>query len=118
MALSTCCLSIQQFPVSRLVHPADTLCDAHQVGLKTPRRFCLRQFRKASKKLRALILNVFCQVCAYNRKYAIRLLNGPAPQKPTSVHKTRSPSYPAKVISVLAQPPACVGFHIKLTTFF
>jgi hypothetical protein len=60
------------------------------------------RYRKASKELRALILNEFCQVCGYHRKYAIRLLNGPAPQKPSSVHKTRSPSYPAKVISVLS----------------
>ena len=60
------------------------------------------RYRKASKELRALILNEFCQVCGYHRKYAIRLLNGPAPQKPSFVHKTRSPSYPAKVISVLS----------------
>ena len=60
------------------------------------------RYRKVSKKLRALILNEFCQVCGYHRKYAIRLLNGPAPQKPTAQHKTRPPSYPAKVISVLS----------------
>ena len=60
------------------------------------------RYRKASKELRALILNEFCQVCGYHRKYAIRLLNGPAPQKPAARHKTRPPSYPAKVISVLS----------------
>ena len=60
------------------------------------------RYRKVSKELRALILNEFCQVCGYHRKYAIRLLNGPAPQKPTAQRKTRSPSYPAKVISVLS----------------
>lgn len=60
------------------------------------------RYRRASKELRTLILNEFCQVCGYHRKYAIRLLNGPAPQKPTSLHKTRPPSYPAKVISVLS----------------
>ena len=60
------------------------------------------RYRKVSKELRALILNEFCQVCGYHRKYAIRLLNGPAPQKPTARHKTRPPSYPAKVISVLS----------------
>jgi hypothetical protein len=59
------------------------------------------RYRKASKELRSLILNEFCQVCGYNRKYAIRLLNAPAPQKPTARRKTRSPSYAAKVISVL-----------------
>ncbi len=40
------------------------------------------RYRKVSKELRALILNEFCQVCGYHRKYAIRLLGGPAPQKP------------------------------------
>ena len=60
------------------------------------------RYRKASKEIRALMLNEFCQVCGYNRKYAIRLLNGPAPQKPTALRKTRSPSYPAKVISMLS----------------
>jgi hypothetical protein len=32
------------------------------------------RYRKVSKELRALILNEFCQVCGYHRKYAIRLL--------------------------------------------
>jgi hypothetical protein len=32
------------------------------------------RYRKVSKELRALILDEFCQVCGYNRKYAIRLL--------------------------------------------
>jgi hypothetical protein len=60
------------------------------------------RYRKASKELRALILNEFCQVCGYNRKYAIRLLNGPAPQKPKPHPKTRRPTYGSKVISALS----------------
>ena len=40
------------------------------------------RYKRVSKPLRARILDEFCQVCGYNRKYAIRLLNGPAPQKP------------------------------------
>lgn len=32
------------------------------------------RYRIASKKAKALILDEFCQVCGYNRKYAIRLL--------------------------------------------
>lgn len=61
------------------------------------------RYRKASKELRSLILNEFCQVCGYHRKYAIRLLNGPAPQKPTKPRpKTRRPTYGAKVISLLS----------------
>jgi len=35
------------------------------------------RYRKASKPLRSRILDEFCQVCGYNRKYAIRLLSGP-----------------------------------------
>jgi hypothetical protein len=60
------------------------------------------RYRKASKELRTLILNEFCHVCGYHRKYAIRLLNGPAPQKPASARTTRRPTYSAKVISVLS----------------
>jgi hypothetical protein len=60
------------------------------------------RYRKASKPLRVLILNEFCHVCGYHRKYAIRLLNGPVPQEPTALHKTRPPSYAPKVISVLS----------------
>lgn len=34
------------------------------------------RYRRATKKHKQLILNEFCQVCGYHRKYAIRLLNG------------------------------------------
>jgi len=33
------------------------------------------RYRQASKGSKAIILDEFCQVCGYNRKYAIRLLN-------------------------------------------
>ena len=57
------------------------------------------RYKKVSKPLRARILDEFCQVCGYNRKYAIRLLNGPAPQKPeVTTAKGRRPTYGAKVI--------------------
>ena len=54
------------------------------------------RYRKVSKPLRARILDEFCQVCGYNRKYAIRLLNGPAPQKPKTNPKGRRPTYGAE----------------------
>jgi hypothetical protein len=60
------------------------------------------RYRKASKALRSRILDEFCQVCRYNRKYAVRLLNGPAPQKPnTPTFKGRRPTYGTKVIGAL-----------------
>ena len=33
------------------------------------------RYRRARKKIKITILNEFCSVCGYNRKYAIRLLN-------------------------------------------
>ncbi len=68
------------------------------------------RYRKASKDLRALILNEFCQVCGYNRKYAIRLLNAPAPQRPKPHQKTRRPTYAPKTISVLSSIWATAGY--------
>jgi hypothetical protein len=60
------------------------------------------RYKKVSKPLRARILDEFCQVCGYNRKYAIRLLNGPVPHKPElTTPKGRRPTYGAKVISAL-----------------
>jgi hypothetical protein len=59
------------------------------------------RYRKASKLLRVRILDEFCQVCGYNRKYAIRLLNGPAPQKNNIPFKGRRPTYGTKVIGAL-----------------
>lgn len=59
------------------------------------------RYRKASKPLRSRILDEFCQVCGYNRKYAIRLLSGPAPQKTNTPSKGRRPTYGVKLIGAL-----------------
>jgi hypothetical protein len=69
------------------------------------------RYKKVSKPLRARMLDEFCQVCGYNRKYAIRLLNGPVPQKPegTTV-KGRRPSYGAKVILPLTAIWEAAGY--------
>jgi hypothetical protein len=69
------------------------------------------RYKKVSKPLRARILDEFCQVCGYNRKYAIRLLNGPAPQKPkAATPKGRRPTYGAKVISFLTAIWEAAGY--------
>jgi transposase InsO family protein len=69
------------------------------------------RYRKASKPLRSRILDEFCQVCRYNRKYAIRLLNGPAPQKTnTPTFKGRRPTYGAKVIWALTAIWEAAGY--------
>jgi hypothetical protein len=69
------------------------------------------RYKKVSKPLRARILDEFCQVCGYNRKYAIRLLNGPAPQKPElTAAKGRRPTYGAKVILSLSAIWEAAGY--------
>jgi transposase InsO family protein len=69
------------------------------------------RYKKVSKPLRARILDEFCQVCDYNRKYAIRLLNGPAPQKPKTIRRKGRPStYGAKVISALSAIWEAAGY--------
>jgi hypothetical protein len=69
------------------------------------------RYKKVSKPLRARILDEFCQVCGYNRKYAIRLLNGPAPQKPAlTAAKGRRPTYGAKVILSLSAIWEAAGY--------
>jgi hypothetical protein len=39
-------------------------------------------YRKAGREAKQVMLNEFCLNPAYNRKYAIRRLNGPPPGKP------------------------------------
>jgi hypothetical protein len=40
------------------------------------------RYRKANKKDKGSILSEFCEVCGYNRKYAIRVLSTPTKKKP------------------------------------
>jgi len=69
------------------------------------------RYQKVSKPLRARILDEFCQVCDYNRKYAIRLLNGPTPQKPKSLaRKGRRLVYRAQVIAALTAIWEAAGY--------
>ena len=49
-----------------------------------------RRYRKSSRQEKKQILNEFCKVCNYNRKYAIWLLNKPPGKdnlKPMSMGK-------------------------------
>ena len=69
------------------------------------------RYKKVSKPLRARILDEFCQVCGYHRKYAIRLLSGPAPQKPkTIVRKGRRPTYGSNVMTHLTTIWEAAGY--------
>lgn len=56
-----------------------------------------KRYHRATKHEKSEILKEFCRVCRYNRKYAIRLLNGPAPTK-TVIRRRRPFRYGAVVI--------------------
>ena len=65
------------------------------------RRVYLR-YQQASWAERQRILDEFCATCAYNRKYAIRLLNGPPPSaKPVRRRRRRGVTYRSRVIAIL-----------------
>jgi hypothetical protein len=62
------------------------------------------RYQKATLAIRTAILDEFCQVCHFNRKYAIRKLNGPRPEKLAKPFKRkRPPRYGPIVISILEE---------------
>ena len=69
------------------------------------------RYKKVYKPLRARILDEFCQVCGYNRKYAIRLLHGPVPHKrELTPSKGRRPTYGVKVVLILTTIWEAAGY--------
>ena len=60
------------------------------------------RYRKASTAEKTQILEEFCKVCGYNRKYAITKLNGPFPGPKTSAKRhQRSSKYTSQALSIL-----------------
>jgi len=70
------------------------------------------RYRQAELREKQVILNEFCRNTGYNRKYAIRLLNGaapgPRPQRPRQ--RRRSPTYSPGVITVLGAVWEAAGY--------
>ena len=63
-------------------------------------RVVYARYRKADRRSRQAILNEFCLTTRYNRKYAIRLLNGPAPEEQRVRRpRGRKPRYSKAVLS-------------------
>ena len=60
------------------------------------------RYQKAPKALKETILDEFCRVCGYHRKYAIRKLSGPPPKaKPSSPRRRRPFHYSPELIGIL-----------------
>src|SRR3989442_6907322 len=70
------------------------------------------RYRRAELEEKQVILKEFCRNTDYNRKYAIRLLNAPAPN-PRREHprrRRRAPTYSAGVIAVLGAVWEAAGY--------
>jgi hypothetical protein len=74
-------------------------------------RAVYERYRKAGREAKQLMLNEFCLNTGYNRKYAIRLLNGPPPGKqPARRPRGRRPRYGQQVLSILAAIWEAAGY--------
>jgi hypothetical protein len=60
------------------------------------------RYRRSSAAKKGTILDEFCKVCRYHRKYAIRLLSGPRPEARPGPRRVRGPSYSRTAIHALA----------------
>lgn len=77
-----------------------------------------KRYRSAGPSEKSRILDEFCNICGYNRKYAIAKLCGPAPEKEKDVKGKRRPprgyQYSARVIDILAMLWTAAGYICSL----
>ena len=69
------------------------------------------RYQHAPRAQKGTMLEEFCKVCGYNRKYAIWLLNRPLPE--ATVRKRgapRSPTYNRAMVRILAQVWEASGY--------
>ncbi len=59
------------------------------------------RYQEASRRSKGRILSEFCAVTGYNRKYALRLVNGKPPKKELPRRRKRRPTYSARLIEIL-----------------
>jgi transposase InsO family protein len=84
-----------------------------KIGLKMEYlKAIYERYHKGDKKLKSKILDEYCRVCGYNRKYATRKVNGPSPEdKAIERHRRkRSFTYGPQVIQVLSEIWQTAGY--------
>src|SRR5271169_108100 len=59
------------------------------------------RYQKALREEKSRILTEFCKVVGYNRKYALRLLNGPPPRRVPPEKRKRRSKYSRGVVEIL-----------------
>jgi hypothetical protein len=72
------------------------------------------RYRQASREDKRRILDEFCQVTHYHRKSALRLLNGPPPERTPPPRRPRPPHYGPKVLRVLRAVWEAAGYPWSL----
>jgi transposase InsO family protein len=74
-------------------------------------RAIYERYRKAGRKGKKVILSEFCANTGYHRKYAIRLLNGPRPEKRRRPpERRRGLSYSAETLTLLTAVWEAAGY--------
>jgi hypothetical protein len=74
-------------------------------------RAIYERYRKAGRKAKKVILSEFCANTGYHRKYAIRLLNGPRPEKRRPRReRRRGLSYSPETLAVLTAVWEAAGY--------
>src|SRR5919199_6183300 len=70
------------------------------------------RYQRAPKATKQKMLDEFCDVCEYNRKYAIRKLNGPAPRaKPQRRPRPpRRETYRTAMVAILREVWEAAGY--------
>ena len=68
------------------------------------------RYQRSKAEAKGKILDEFCSVCGYHRKYAIRLLSRPRPEARPGPRRSRGPSYGRPAIEALAKLWEAAGF--------
>ena len=68
------------------------------------------RYRRSKLEEKGAILDEFCRVCEYHRKYAIRLLRQPRPAARPGPRRSRGPSYGRPVIEALVKIWEAAGY--------
>ena len=68
------------------------------------------RYQRSKAEAKGKILDEFCSVCGYHRKYAIRLLSRPRPEARPGPRRSRGPSYGRPAIEAMAKLWEAAGF--------
>jgi hypothetical protein len=68
------------------------------------------RYQQASRGEKQQILDEFCKVTRYHRKSALRLLNGPVPERHPPPRRRRAPTYGIRVIQILVAIWRAAGY--------